>query len=59
MENFFIVIIIIVIIIPKPIIFTETWTQESFWVSYLTSCNFLFETNNFGFGAVLLLRLVT
>jgi hypothetical protein len=45
-------------IIPKPKIFTETWTQYIFRVCDLSSCNLLSETKKFGIGAVLLLYLV-
>jgi hypothetical protein len=31
---------------PKPNIFTESLTQDSFWVYDLGSCNILAETNN-------------
>jgi hypothetical protein len=46
-------------IILTPNIFTETRTQDSFWICNLSSCNSLFETNNFGLGAVLLSCLVS
>jgi hypothetical protein len=45
-------------IIPKPKIFTETRTQDSFWVCTLSSCNLLSETNKFCLDVVLLLCLV-
>jgi hypothetical protein len=48
-----------IIIIPKPNIFTETRTQDSFWVYDLSSCNLLAETINFGLGAILLSSLVS
>jgi hypothetical protein len=44
--------------IPKPKIFTETRTQDSFRVCDLSSCNLLSETNKFCLGNVLLLWLV-
>jgi hypothetical protein len=41
-------------IIPKPKIFTETGTQDSFRVCALSSCNLLAETNKVALGAFLL-----
>jgi hypothetical protein len=43
---------------PKPKIFTETRTQDSFQVCALSSCNLLSETNKFCLGAILLMFLV-
>jgi hypothetical protein len=51
--------IITIIIIPKTNIITATRTQGRFRVCDLSSCNLLFETNNFGLGAVLLSCLVS
>jgi hypothetical protein len=45
-------------IIPKPKIFTQTRTQDSFRVCDLSPCNLLSERNKFCFGAVPLLCLV-
>jgi hypothetical protein len=45
-------------VIPKPKIFTKTWTQDSFLVCALSSYNLLSETNKFCLGVVLLLCLV-
>jgi hypothetical protein len=45
-------------IIPKPKIFTDTRTEDSFRVCDLGSCNLLSETNKFCLDAVLLLCLV-
>jgi hypothetical protein len=52
-------IIEIIIIIPKPNIFTETLTQDSFRVCDLSSCNLVAETNSFVLCAVFLSCLVS
>jgi hypothetical protein len=49
---------IMVRITPKPKIFTDARTQDSFQVCFLSSCNHLSEWNKFWLGAVLLLCLV-
>jgi hypothetical protein len=47
------------IIIPKYNIFTGPRTQETFSGLWFLSCNLVFETNNFGIGAILLSCLVS
>jgi hypothetical protein len=48
-----------IITIPKPYIFTETQTQDIFWVCDLSFYNLLADTNDFILCAILLLCLVS